>query len=109
MATFPAALEPSPESSIIPDAGIKPYVTEGGGVRGRIQYAEAVINLTLVYPDLTDAEVTLIDDHFALGLGPHQVDARGVTYDVVYTAQPLTIEYHGNLRTIQVSFLGTVN
>ncbi len=112
MATFPATLEPSPASQINPDRGLKVSVTEGGGVRGRVQYAEALYFLSLVYPDLDDSQVDLVvgqpASHFDAGpTDDHTVDVRGVTYDVNYQAQPAVTEYRGVLRTVRVNFIGT--
>jgi len=112
MAAFPSALVPSQASTIRPDRGLKTYTTEGGGVRGRVQYSEALYYLTLVYEDLDDAEVDLIvgdpSAHFDTDpTGDHTVIVRSETYDVNYMAQPEIVEHRGVLRTVEVSFIGT--
>lgn len=112
MAAFPAALIPSPRSGIRPDSGLKTYVTEGGGVRGRSQYTETLYYLQLVYELLTDAEYDLVlglpGSHYDTApTGEHTVAVRGETYDVTYQNEPRVIEYRGDLRTLQVSFVGT--
>jgi hypothetical protein len=108
MAAFPATLYPSPASAINVDRGMKTYTTQGGGVRGRVQFAEALYHLTLVYENLTDAEHDSIIDHFEAGpTDPHTVSVRAETYDVTYQNQPEVTEHRGILRTVQVAFIGT--
>lgn len=110
MAAFPSALVPSQASTIRPDRGLKTYTTEGGGVRGRVQYAEALYYLTLVYEDLDDTDHDLIISHFENSgdpAGDHTVIVRSDTYDVNYIGQPEVVEHRGVLRTVEVSFIGT--
>jgi hypothetical protein len=112
MATFPTTLTPSVDSTIAPDRGLQTTVTEGGGIRGRVQYAQALYYLNLIFEDLNDTEVALIVDdpaaHFDTGpTSPHQITVRGVLYDVNYLGQPEVTDYHGVLRTMEVNLVGT--
>ncbi len=108
MAAFPAALVPAVSSDITPDRGMQVYVTEGGGVRGQVNFAEALYFLDLVYEDLDDTDHDLILAHFDAGpTNDHTVVVRSDTYDVNYQAQPVVTEHRGILRTVQVSFIGT--
>lgn len=108
MAAFPSTVEPSPDSKLVPRAGKKAYITEGGGLRGRAQFAATVYEMRLIYEDLNDTEHDAILAHFAAGKADlHTVGVRGVTYNVQYVEEPTVVEYNGVLRTLQVDFLGT--
>lgn len=108
MAAFPAALVPSPRSTIKKDAGIRTHVTRGGGVRGRTLFAETLYQLTLVYELLNDTDHDLIITHYDGGPTTlHTVIVRAITFDVTYENEPQVSEHRGDLRTVVVVFRGT--
>ena len=94
--------DPGEATKISPDAGIVLFRTQGGGVRGRRDYASTRYRLRVVYDYLDSTDTAAVLSHFDGGpTTAHTITIDGVLYNFLYANRPRVKAYHGDRRTIE--------